>query len=190
MAIRLSPVDPDRAQGAAHELLAGVKAQLGMTPNMMRTMALSPAVLKGYLQLNAALAGGALPAKTREALALVVGESNGCNYCVAAHTALGGRAGLNADQIDSARCGTGIDAKSTAALRLARSILASHGEVPDAELNTARCAGLSDAEIAEVAAHVGLNVLTNYFNQLAHTEIDFPAVRLVENPPQPAALSL
>ena len=34
----------------------------------------------------------------------------------------------------------------------------------------------SDAEIAETIGHVALNVLTNYFNNVAHTEIDFPLV--------------
>ena len=31
-----------------------------------------------------------------------------------------------------------------------------------------------DAEIAEVVAHVGLNIFTNYFNNTAETDIDFP----------------
>src|SRR5438045_3348534 len=115
MATRLCPVDPERATGPARELLAGVQAQLGMTPNMMRTMAVSPAVLKGYLQLNAALAGGALPAKTREQLALLVAETNGCDYCIAAHAALGSGAGLSPSQIEAAREGNGFNAKATAA---------------------------------------------------------------------------
>ena len=42
----------------------------------------------------------------------------------------------------------------------------------------ARDAGLSDAQITEVVAAVALNVLTNYFNNLAGTEIDFPRVAL------------
>jgi alkylhydroperoxidase family enzyme len=41
---------------------------------------------------------------------------------------------------------------------------------------SSRAAGFSDAEIAEIIAHVALNVLTNYFNRAADTEIDFPQV--------------
>jgi hypothetical protein len=38
-------------------------------------------------------------------------------------------------------------------------------------------AGFSEAEIAEIVAHVAINVLTNYFNIAVETEIDFPVVR-------------
>lgn len=67
-----------------------------------------------------------------------------------------------------------------AALRLARAIVEARGHVSDADVGAAHDAGLSDAEIAEVTAHVALNVFTNYFNSLAGTEVDFPAVQ----PPQ------
>jgi alkylhydroperoxidase family enzyme len=59
---------------------------------------------------------------------------------------------------------------------LASEILESRGNVTDAELAAARQAGITDGEIAEVVAHVALNVLTNYFNVLARTEVDFPLV--------------
>jgi alkylhydroperoxidase family enzyme len=35
-------------------------------------------------------------------------------------------------------------------------------------------AGYSDAEVMEIVAHVALNTLTNYVNEVAQTEIDFP----------------
>ena len=34
----------------------------------------------------------------------------------------------------------------------------------------------TDGEIAEIIAHVALNVFTNYFNRAAQTDIDFPLV--------------
>ena len=39
-----------------------------------------------------------------------------------------------------------------------------------------RAAGFSDGEVAEIIAHVALNVLTNYFNIATDVEIDFPRV--------------
>jgi uncharacterized peroxidase-related enzyme len=176
MSARLAPVDPKTSKGKTRDLLDAVQRQLGVTPNMMRTMAQSPAVLDGYLALATALAHGALPPPAREQLALAVAEVNGCTYCASAHTLLGQRAGLTAAQADAARHGRGADPKSAAALALARSIVATRGNVKDADLSAARAAGLTDAEIAEVVAHVGLNVFTNYFNQVASTELDFPRV--------------
>jgi uncharacterized peroxidase-related enzyme len=172
MGARLTAIDPATAQGKARELLDGVQRKLGLTPNMMRTMAHSPAALEAYLAFSGALAGGALPAKFREQLALAIAEANGCGYCAAAHTALGRMAGLTDEQAAAARRGEGTDAKVGAAIRLARSVLGRRGDVGDADLAAARAAGLGDAEIA------------NYFNQLARTEIDFPKVEPGTAPPR------
>jgi uncharacterized peroxidase-related enzyme len=179
MATRITPVNPAEAQPKAKELLAAVQAKLGMRPNMMRTMAQSPAVLEGYLSLSGALANGVLPAKLREELALFVGQTNQCDYCVAAHSTLGKMAGLQPNQMINARRGVdGSDPFGQAALQLATMVLDTRGEVSDSDLLAARSAGLDDAQIAEVIAQVALNIFTNYFNRVAHTEIDFPKVPL------------
>ena len=65
-----------------------------------------------------------------------------------------------------------------AALNLAGDVLDTRGEVSDADLSSARSAGLSNAQIAEVIAHVALNIFTNYFNRAARTDVDFPRVPL------------
>ncbi len=36
------------------------------------------------------------------------------------------------------------------------------------------CGFQKEEEIAEISGNVALNLLTNYFNELAGTEIDFP----------------
>ena len=41
-----------------------------------------------------------------------------------------------------------------------------------------RSAGYSDAEIIEIVLHVALNTWTNYINEVAKTDIDFPAVKV------------
>jgi uncharacterized peroxidase-related enzyme len=173
---RLNAVDPARTTGKVKDLLAAVKAQLGLTPNMMRTMASSPAVLEGYLSFGAALAGGAFPARLREQIALAVAEANACDYCLSAHSALGRLAGLKDEDIASSREGAATDPKTQAALRFAVAVVAGKGDVNDDEFARARGAGLSDGEIAEILAHVAINMFTNYFNKAAGTAIDFPRV--------------
>lgn len=171
---RLNLIAPESATGKAKELLDAVKGKLGLVPNMTRAMANAPAALNGYLQLSGALAHGALPAKTREQIALAVAEANGCDYCLAAHTAIGKMAGLTADQIRDSRHGTAVDPKADALVRFARKVVDTKGRVTDADLRAVRAAGHDDGAIAEVVAHVALNVFTNYFNQVADTDIDFP----------------
>jgi uncharacterized peroxidase-related enzyme len=174
MSSRLTAIDPANAQGKVKDLLGGVQKKLGRAPNMMRTMAQSPAVLQGYLAMSGELAGGVLGAKCSEELALAIAQINECEYCAAAHSALGRMAGLTVDQIAMALHGRGSDAKTSAAIQLARRIVEERGAVDDEDLAVARAAGLGEPEVAEIVAHVALNVLTNYFNRLAHTEIDFP----------------
>lgn len=176
MSSRLTAVDPAASEGKASALLGSVKAKMGVVPNMMKTMAHSPALLEGYLTFSGALAKGVLPAAVREQLALVVGQANGCEYCVSAHSLFAGRAGLSPEQIAWAREGVSNSPKTQAVLSLALSIIDARGNVSDEQFEDAREAGLSDAEIAEVVGHVALSTLTNYFNSLAHTEVDFPRV--------------
>jgi uncharacterized peroxidase-related enzyme len=175
---RINPVDSGTATGKTKELLDQIHKKLGFVPNMMRTMAVSPAALEGYLGLSGALAGGALSPKLREQLALVVGEANGCQYCVSAHTAIGKRLGLAEAELTASRDGASSDPKVEAALTLARTLVERRGDVTDADLARVREGGWSDPEVAEIVAHVALNVFTNYFNLTASTEIDFPKIPL------------
>ncbi len=175
--VRITPIDPAHADGKVRTMLDAVQKKLGITPNMMKTMAHAPAVLEGYLGFNGALASGKLRPSVREQIALEVAQANGCDYCLSAHTLLGKLAGLSPDAIASARRGEASDPGAAAALRFSRRVLEARGAVSDADIEEARRSGLGDAEIAEVVAHVALNVLTNFFNNVARTEIDFPVVR-------------
>ena len=173
---RIHAVDPTTAEGKSKTLLDAVQKKLGRTPNMTRVMAQSPAVLESYLAFSGALASGSLSAKVREQIALTVAEANACNYCLSAHTAIGGMVGLKADAIADARSAKASEPKVHAILALARSIVVAKGKLDDRDLSTARNAGLTDGEILEVTGNVVLNILTNYVNHVADPEIDFPAV--------------
>ncbi|GAA5506295.1 carboxymuconolactone decarboxylase family protein [Novipirellula caenicola] len=177
---RISPIDPAKATGPAKALLNGVQSKLGMIPNMMSTMANSTAVLDAYLKFSSALAAGALSAKDREQIALAVGQANQCDYCLSAHTAIGKMVGLTTDQIHDARLAKSADAKSDAILKLAALLVEKRGLVSDDEVAAAKGAGLTDGEIAEVVANTALNLLTNYFNHVAETDIDFPVAEPID----------
>jgi uncharacterized peroxidase-related enzyme len=171
---RLNMIDSQQAEGKQKELLDGVQKQLGMTPNLVRVFANSPAVLQGYLGLKDGLSEGALGTKLSEQIALAVAEENGCEYCVAAHTAVGKMLGLNRDEILDARQGTSSDSRAEAALQFANNVVKKRGWVDDEDLEKVRNAGYGDAEITEIVGHVVLNIFRNYFNHVAETPIDFP----------------
>ena len=162
---------------ASKPLLDAVHKQLGVVPNMMKLLGSSTPALEGYLALSGALAKGALDAKLRESLALAVAEFNGCDYCLAAHSYIGKNlVKLHDDEIGLARDGRASTARNAAALRFARRVAAEHGRVTDGDLGNLRGAGFDDAEVIEIVLNVALNVLTNYVNNVAHTDVDFPRV--------------
>lgn len=172
---RIQPVNESSANPATTELLRNVKKKLGFVPNLISTMANSQAVANAYLGFSQNLANGSLPARLREQLALVTGEHNGCDYCVAAHTALGKGVGLSEQETCDARQAKASNAKERAAIEFARHVLVNRANVSASDFAAVRAAGFTDGEIAEIIAHVALNVFTNYFNIVAQTEIDFPA---------------
>ena len=171
---------PAEAQtpAASLPLLDAVKKQLGIVPNLMKVVGNSAAALEGYLSLGGALGKGTIGAKTGERIALAVAELNGCSYCLSAHSYLGSNlAKLDAVEIDSNRHGTSSDPKAAAAVHFAAQIVRTRGHVSDAEVAAVKAAGYSNAEVIEIVLHVALNTLTNYVNEVAKTEIDFPVVR-------------
>ena len=174
---RIQPVDPGTADPAAVELLNSVRKSMGAVPNLIATMANSPAVARAYLGFAQALAGcaGSLPLRLREQIALVVGEANACTYCVAAHTTLGRRAGLTEEEAKEARRASSRDGKERAALVFARKVVQDRGVVTDDDVEQLRRAGYTDGQVGEIVANVALNIFTNYFNHVAGTELDFPA---------------
>ncbi|HPF37240.1 MAG TPA: peroxidase-related enzyme [Phycisphaerae bacterium] len=177
---RLNTITKQDANGKAKSLLEAVEKKLGVVPNMMGAMANSPAVLEAYLGFSGALAGGSLSAKLREQIALAVGQQNDCQYCLAAHSALGKFAGLSGDEIADSRRGAAGDAKSQAILTFAKKLVSQRGRVTEADLGNLRAAGANDGEIAEVIANVAVNLFTNYFNHAVDTVIDFPKAEPIE----------
>lgn len=172
-----TPATVDDAPEAARPSLHAVAKSLGLVPNLFRVVANSPAALKGYLGLSGSFAGAALDAKTQERIALAVAEINGCSYCLSAHTDLARNvARLDDAEITANRNGASNDVTADAAVRFAAAVVRSRGHVSDADVAAVRAAGFGEPEIVEIVLAVALNTFTNYVNEVAGTEIDFPRV--------------
>jgi len=172
---RLHPIDDASASAEATTLLREIKAAYGSIPNAMRTMAASPELLRGMLELAKSLRPTLSP-ELRERIAITVAEQNSCTYCLSAHTAAGRAVGIPTDELMRSRSGESADPAIAAALSFARAVNATRGGVTDDDLAALRAAGYGDAEIAAIVGHVALNVLTNYFNRVAQPALDFPLV--------------
>lgn len=175
---RINVVTTETANSEQKALLDAIQSQLGMVPNFLKVFANSPAALRAFLGLHGIANDGSLDPQTRERIAVAVAQQNACEYCLSAHTAIGGKAGLSHDEISENRAGNSRDAKAAAALKFARSLVDNGGDVTTAELGELRHAGYDDAEIVEIITHVGMNILTNLIGKASRVAIDFPRIAL------------
>ena len=174
---RLTQITDADASPKAAELFTAIKSKVGMVPNLYRVLANEPAALAAALGFGDTLGKGSFDPETREALALAVAGANTCDYCASAHSAISKSLNVSNEEITARLNGKSSDAKLQAILTFAIAVVEKRGLVSDADLSTARDAGLSEGEIVETVANVVQNILTNYINHIAQTEIDFPVVR-------------
>jgi uncharacterized peroxidase-related enzyme len=167
----------DAAPAASKPLLDAVEAQIGTVPNAFKLIGSSPAVLEGFLAFSAAL-GKTLDVKTRNRIALATADANACDYCLSAHTYLGTNvAKLDEEELALNRLGRSKDSKADAAVSFAAKVVQTKGKVSNDDIAALRLAGFSDAQAVEIVANVAVNVFTNFLNNVAQTDIDFPVVR-------------
>jgi uncharacterized peroxidase-related enzyme len=172
--VRVKLHEKATAPDACKPMLETVEKGMGWVPNILKAMANSPVALKVYLALSGALKESTLSPRAREALSLAIVQETKCCYCLSAHAMMAKGAGFTPEQIEAARAGKSRDRKEQAALDIALAMVRNDGFVDDKLIAAGRQAGLTDAELAEIAAVVALNLYTSYFNHLVQTPLDFP----------------
>lgn len=171
---RVETLPQNKASPAVQELYKAIEKKMGKVPNIMQTMGHSPAVLKGYLGLNDAVSQTSLNPKLREEIAIIVGQTNHCNYCLSAHSAIAKGAGISDNEILQARKGLSSDPKTQAILAFAKTVVEKKGAVNDQDVADLKAKGVTDAELTEIILAISLNMFTNYFNHITDPKIDFP----------------
>nr|MBN2276560.1 carboxymuconolactone decarboxylase family protein [candidate division Zixibacteria bacterium] len=174
---RFDTINIDMIDNETKELLNDYKNGHGMTPNLIKGLACSPAVLKGYYLFNEALSHGQLNDKLQLLISLMIAELNGSSYCLAANSALSRMAGINEEEMLMARRASAADRRVDRALKFARAVLITRGRIQDSDIQEMKTIGYSDSEIVEIIAHISLNILTNLFAEVAQTPVGFPKVK-------------
>lgn len=175
---RVNLLDQTSAPVASREALGQIGSAFGFVPNMFKAVANSPASLGSLWSAFGALGRGGLGAKLGEQIAVAVADRNGCDYCLAAHTLLGQKAGATASEMAQAQGGRSADPRTAAALAFALKVVENRAAVEAADVDALRAAGFDDEAVVEILAHVALNLFTNYVNVALDVPLDFPAVRL------------
>ena len=170
--------NPDHTSGDHKALFDQIKGTFGVIPNMFKAIGNSSVALESMWTSFQALGKGTLGAKLSEQIAVLVADINRCEYCLAAHTMLGKKAGASAQEMGAAQAGQSSDPRTQAALDFSAKLVKNRANVTKADVDAVRDAGFSDEEIAEILAHVALNIFTNYTNVAFDVEVDFPKVSL------------
>ncbi|PWN04351.1 alkylhydroperoxidase [Nocardioides albidus] len=164
---RLAALTPESAVGASRDLLGDLVERHGQVGAMVRTMAHSPAVLGGYLQLSRAMKRAKLDRRISELVSIALQVHQGCELCLEAHESAARSLGVTEEEIEAARRSTSADPRVAAMIAVAMRVYREPTGITDAQVQELRDHGYSDREIADVVGVVALNVLTGAFNLLA-----------------------
>jgi uncharacterized peroxidase-related enzyme len=153
--------------------LRALERGLGFVPNLAATMAESPTLITGFVELRQTLAGGELTGVEREIVALAVSLENDCDYCMAAHSTFALMQKADDNAVSAARAGDEPDDPKLGALyRFARSLVAKKGHVGDDGTQALLDAGYSRGALFEVVAQIGHTTLANLAHSITRAPLD------------------
>lgn len=163
----------DTAPEGSRAILEQAKKGLGFVPNLYAVLAESPVALKAYTSLTDLLQGTDFTTEERNLLWLTVSRANGCDYCVAAHSAISGMNKVPEARIQAIRDGRPLDDAKLQALRhFTEVVIEQRGWAPEAEVNSLLAAGYSRRQLIEAITFVAHKTISNYVNHIAETPLD------------------
>jgi AhpD family alkylhydroperoxidase len=164
----------DDVSAANQAIFDQLKKALTFVPNLYATLAHSENALGSYLALQNAKSS--ITGKAREVVNLVVSEVNSCEYCLAAHTVIGGMVGFTPEQILEVRSGrASFDKKLDALAKLTRNIALNRGQADQSLVEAFFAAGWTKENLVDTIVTIGDKTVTNYLHGTTKVPVDFPA---------------
>ncbi|KAF0117194.1 MAG: hypothetical protein FD163_1750 [Hyphomonadaceae bacterium] len=163
----------DTAPEPSKLLLEAVKSKFGMVPNLFGVMANSPNLLKAYLSVAEIFSQGSFDATEQQIVLITASASNGCTYCVAAHSAIADMSGVKTEITNALRAGTKIaDAKLEALRFLTQEIVETRGWPSEKAKADFFASGYAQEAFLEVVLGVALKTASNYMNHTTNTPLE------------------
>ena len=172
----------DQVSPEAQVIFDNLQSKIGMVPNLYATIGYSANALSSYLTFQGEQAKGSFKAKEREAIFLAISEVNGCNYCLAAHTAIGKMNGFTEEETLALRRGESTDPKLNAIVALVKDITQNRGRASEENVEAFFAQGFDNAALIDLLALVADKTFMNYVHNLTQIKVDFPAAKPVEQP--------
>jgi len=163
------------AEPEAKALLETTQKKLGFVPNMYHAMANSPGLLNTYMQgYSAFREQSGFSAMEQEVVFLAISQTNGCEYCMAAHSFLAEAAsGVPADVTAAIRNGEQLpDLKLNALSIFTQLMVITRGLPSQSDVDAFLSAGYEEKDILEIIHAIAVKTISNYTNHIFHTEVD------------------
>ncbi|MGE3512910.1 MAG: carboxymuconolactone decarboxylase family protein [Vicinamibacterales bacterium] len=171
----LRPRTVGDAGATAAPILEEARNQLGFVPNMYAVMANSPGALRTYLDgYNRFRKDSGFGAVEQEVVFLTISRSNGCEYCMAAHSTIADLMSKVPPEVTAAiREGQAIpDARLAALAQFTDVMLDSRGRPSPAAVATFLAAGYEERHVLEIILAIAVKTISNYSNHVFHTPVD------------------
>lgn len=170
---RIQPVQPEQASGPQKRALEDIKKQWGQSWNVTSTIAASPNMIVAFKNFYDQLTESSLSNDDREVIALYLGKTNGCHYCVPAHVRASREEGIPESEIVAIlKDKKPQDPRRALILDALKRIQETKGGMSDAQFKRFREAGLSAENMIDIIGEIAHCTITNYTNRLAQTELD------------------
>ena len=174
---RIQTIEKQRTNDAVRPIYEEIEKAFGRVPNIFKTYAHFPPLLKAnWEKLKAVMMGGSLRRELKEAIALVVSDANACQYCIAAHGLALRQLGFTKESIDALVknvSAVGFEPKEQKILELARKSTRDANSVTDQDIEELRRLGWSESEIVEAQGVMELYTGFNKFLDSLAVDIDF-----------------
>lgn len=175
---RIKALDKKDVSGEVGPIFSEIEKSFGMIPNLFKTMAHFPPLLKAnWEKVKAVMMGGSLSRKVKETIAVLVSKDNSCQYCVGAHTmslkAIGvtDKALENIHSMDLAEAG--FNEKEVALILFAQSANSNPHRIPDSDFQELGNLGATESEIVEALGVMEIFTAFNKFIDSLEVALDF-----------------
>jgi AhpD family alkylhydroperoxidase len=163
----------DSAPDASKSALRDVQQRFGMIPNLAGAMATSPVLAQAFVGIFDKVHGGSFTEPEIQTVLLTDAVTNGCTWAVALHTALGLKAGLDPDDVETMRAGRSPSDKQLGALStLARTLIEKRGRLDEEDSQRFLAAGFGKDLLLEAITIVAASTITNYTGSVTNPPLE------------------
>ncbi|MGR3176639.1 MAG: carboxymuconolactone decarboxylase family protein [Candidatus Anammoxibacter sp.] len=172
---RIKTIENDEASEEVKAIYADIESAFGMVPNLFKTAAHFPPLLKAnWEKVKAVMMGGNLSRYVKETIAVLVSKNNSCQYCVSAHTMLLKSIGATDKELENINnmnlAEAGFNEKEVALILFAQKANDNPNRIPDEDFQKLKNLGATEPEIVEALG--AMEIFTAFNKFIDSTEID------------------